>query len=181
MAVEQAMHLFWKNGYHATAVPRLTELLGIGSGSLYAAFGSKDGLYAHALKRYCDLMVAALDEDVRAGSDIRTAVRAILITMVTPDAADRERGCLLVKATTERSTHDVTAAQVRATITAMESVLAAALSRARSRGELRDEHSPVELARFLVTFVQGLRVMDQARVDRSFLEAAVAGALKVLD
>src|SRR5689334_5198065 len=57
-AVERAMGLFWKQGYRATPMPRLTELLGIGSGSLYAAFGSKDGLYAQALRRYCEGLVA---------------------------------------------------------------------------------------------------------------------------
>lgn len=175
------MSLFWRHGYHATPVPRLTELLGIGSGSLYAAFGSKDGLYAQALKRYCDGLVAALDRDIRAGSDIRTALRGILIAMVTTDAVDRERGCLLVNATTERAAHDGTAEQARATMTAMESVLSAALHHARVRGELSSEHSPVELARFLITFIQGLRVMGQARVDRTFLESAVTGALKALD
>ncbi|GAB1340342.1 hypothetical protein ACE1SV_69320 [Streptomyces sp. E-15] len=46
VAVEQAMDLFWRQGIRATPVPRLTALLGVGSGSLYAAFGSKDGLYA---------------------------------------------------------------------------------------------------------------------------------------
>ncbi|MFJ7495176.1 TetR/AcrR family transcriptional regulator [Streptomyces sp. NPDC097727] len=181
VAVEQAMGLFWRQGYHATPVPRLTELLGIGSGSLYAAFGSKDGLYAQALKRYCDDLVEALDRDIRAGSDIRTALRGMLIAMVTTDAVDRERGCLLVNATTERAAHDGTAEQARATMTAMESVLTAALHRARVRGELSSEQSPVELARFLITFIQGLRVMGQARVDRPFLESAVTGALKALD
>ncbi|MFE7244894.1 TetR/AcrR family transcriptional regulator [Streptomyces sp. NPDC002596] len=181
VAVEQAMRLFWRQGYHSTPVPRLTELLGIGSGSLYAAFGSKDGLYAQALKRYCDDLVATLDRDVRAGSDIRTVLRGILIAMVTTDAVDRQRGCLLVNATTERATHDGTAEQARTTMTAMESVLTGALDRARGRGELGSEHSPVELARFFITFIQGLRVMGQARVDRTFLEFAVTGALKALD
>jgi TetR/AcrR family transcriptional repressor of nem operon len=34
VAVEQAMSLFWRQGYQATPMPRLTALLGIGSGSL---------------------------------------------------------------------------------------------------------------------------------------------------
>ncbi|MFJ3672477.1 TetR/AcrR family transcriptional regulator [Streptomyces sp. NPDC090106] len=181
VAVERAMSLFQRQGYHATPVPRLTALLGIGSGSLYAAFGSKDGLYARALEHYCDGLVAALDRDVRAGSDIRTALRGLLITMVTADAADPECGCLLVGATTERASHAGTVEQVRRTMDAVESVLAQALRRARARGELGGEHSPVELARFLTTFIQGIRVMGRARADRAFLESAVSGALRALN
>ncbi|MFF4838275.1 TetR/AcrR family transcriptional regulator [Streptomyces sp. NPDC001315] len=181
VAVEQAMSLFWRQGYQATPMPRLTALLGIGTGSLYAAFGSKDELYARALKHYCDGLVAGLDRDVRAGSDLRTALRDLLITMVTADVADPEQGCLLVSATIERAAHDDTVEQVRLTLTAVESVLTEALRRARERGELRGEHSPVELARFLTTFIQGVRVMGQARAGREFLESAVTGALRALD
>lgn len=175
------MGLFWKQGYRATPMPRLTELLGIGSGSLYAAFGSKDGLYAQALQRYCEGLVAALDRDVRAGDDIRTALRRLLLAMVTADAADPERGCLLVNAIVERAAHDGTVRQVRTAMAAIEAVLAEALERARVRGELSGERSPVEVARFLTTFIQGLHVMSQARADRAFLEPAVAVALRVLD
>jgi len=175
------MGLFRRWGYHATPVPRLTTLLGIGSGSLYAAFGSKDGLYAQALKRYCDALLADLDRDLRAGCGIRTALQRLLLAMVAADVADPERGCLLVSAATERAAHDGTVKQVHAAMTAMESVLTEALRRARAQGELDGELSPVEVARFLTTFIQGIHVMGQARADRAFLESAVAGALKVLD
>ncbi|MGW2710643.1 TetR/AcrR family transcriptional regulator [Streptomyces sp. NPDC001356] len=180
-AVEQAMALFWRQGYRATAMPRLTELLGIGSGSLYAAFGSKDGLYAQALRRYCDDLVATLDREVRAGGDIRTALRRLLLAMVTADAAEPERGCLLVNAIVERAAHDGTVEQAGTAVTAIEAVLTEALERARVRGELSGERSPAEVARFLTTFIQGLHVMGQARADRAFLEPAVAVALRVLD
>ncbi|MFG2887657.1 TetR/AcrR family transcriptional regulator [Streptomyces sp. NPDC048297] len=87
VAVEQAMTLFRRQGYHATPMPRLTAALSIGSGSLYAAFGSKDGLYARALERYCEGLIATLERDVQTGEDIRTALRDLLITMITADVA----------------------------------------------------------------------------------------------
>ena len=39
-AVSRAMELFWSRGYEATSVRDLTRHLGIGQGSLYAAFGA---------------------------------------------------------------------------------------------------------------------------------------------
>ena len=51
-AVEKAMHLFWKKGYHGTTIPDLTEAIGINRPSLYAAFGDKEGLFKLALDRY---------------------------------------------------------------------------------------------------------------------------------
>lgn len=181
LAVERAMDLFRRQGYHATPLPLLTARLGIGSGSLYAAFGSKDGLYAQALERYCAALVADLTRLTESGTDIRTALRALLLTLVTDDVADPERGCLLVNAATERAAHTATVERVRTTMAAVEAVLTGALERAAVRGELGAGRCPVELARFLVTFIQGLHVMGNARADRVFLEGAVSGALRVLD
>ncbi|SEN47035.1 transcriptional regulator, TetR family [Actinacidiphila rubida] len=175
------MHVFWRQGYRATPIPRLTEVLGIGSGSIYAAFGSKDGLYALALQRYVDGLVTGLDRDLGHGADLRATLRRSLLAMAGAGVADPELGCLLVGAAIERPGHLSTVEQVRAAMAAMESVLVRALERARTRGELGRGHSPVELARFLVTFIQGVHVMAQARADQAFLESAVAGALRVLD
>ncbi|MFC9914368.1 TetR/AcrR family transcriptional regulator [Streptomyces sp. NPDC059862] len=181
LALKRAMELFWKQGYSATPLPHLTARLGIGSGSLYAAFGSKEGLYAQALKRYCDGLVADLEGQMDFAPDIRTTLRSVLLALALADVSDPERGCLLVNATTERAAHGSTVEQVRSTMAAVESVLTGALERARVRGDLGTAQSPVELARFLTTFIQGLHVMGNARADRSFLESAVSTALKVLD
>jgi TetR/AcrR family transcriptional repressor of nem operon len=175
------MDLFWRQGYNATTLPQLTAELGIGSGSLYAAFGSKEGLYALALKHYCDGQAAALMEHLDSAGDIRAALRQALLAMAEADLADPQRGCLLVNAATERSAHDDTVERVKSTMIAVESALTGALERAQVRGELAAEKEPAELTRFLTTFMQGMRVMGKARADRDFLESAVSGALKILD
>src|SRR6187551_2996735 len=53
-ALARATRLFWLKGYEATSIAELTEAMGIGSPSLYAAFGSKEALYAEALRHYCE-------------------------------------------------------------------------------------------------------------------------------
>ncbi|MFG2887658.1 hypothetical protein ACGFYV_36195 [Streptomyces sp. NPDC048297] len=87
----------------------------------------------------------------------------------------------MVGATTERATHHDTVKQVRMPMNAVESVLAEALHRAQDRGELRSGFNPVDGARFLTTFIQGIHVMGQARADHAFLQSAVTGALRALD
>lgn len=175
------MNLFRRQGFHATSMPRLTARLGIGNGSLYAAFGSKDGLYADALMRYCDGLVGGIERDLHSGADVRTALRGLLIGLAAEGAADPERGCLLIGAVTERADHDATVRQVRSALDGVESALAQALRRAQDRGEVPREHRPEELACFLTTFLQGLRVMARARAGQAYLESAVDGALRVLD
>ena len=53
-ALAKATRLFWEKGYEATSISDLTEALGIGAPSLYAAFGSKEALYTEALNYYCE-------------------------------------------------------------------------------------------------------------------------------
>lgn len=181
LAMHQAMDLFWQQGYSATSMPQLTSRLGIGSGSLYAAFGSKEGLYALALKRYCDGLIATLTEKIDSSAEIRVTIGELLLALATAGLAEPERGCLLVNAAMERASHEDTVERVKSTMAGVESVLTGALERARARGELGTDRSPVELARFLTTFIQGLQVMGTARADRAFLEDAVSGALRVLE
>ncbi|MEU6091007.1 TetR/AcrR family transcriptional regulator [Streptomyces sp. NPDC047085] len=180
-AVDRAMDLFWSRGYAATSLQDLTAVLGIGSGSLYAAFGSKEQLYARALERYCSRNAGALIADLESATDVRSALRAALTAMAEADLCDPERGCFLVNAATERSADPETVDKVAATLRLVESTIAGALERAQARGELPADKDAAGLARFLTTFIQGLRVMGKARADRAFLESAVANALTALD
>ncbi|WP_345653869.1 TetR/AcrR family transcriptional regulator [Streptomyces siamensis] len=180
-AVERAMELFWGRGYAATSLQDLTAELGIGSGSLYAAFGSKEQLYARALERYCSAYAGALIAELESARDVRSALRAALIAMVEADVHDPSRGCFLVNAVTERPADPATAERATATLHLVEGTIAGALERAQARGDLPADKDTAGLARFLTTFVQGLRVMGKARADRAFLESAVSHALSVLD
>ncbi|MEX0633668.1 TetR/AcrR family transcriptional regulator [Serratia ureilytica] len=49
------MDVFWTNGYEASSTQELCERTGLGRGSLYHAFGSKQNLYEQALRRYQEL------------------------------------------------------------------------------------------------------------------------------
>src|SRR3974390_2655677 len=51
-ALERALCLFWRKGYEGTSMADLVETLGITRASLYAAFGSKEGLFRRVMDRY---------------------------------------------------------------------------------------------------------------------------------
>jgi TetR/AcrR family transcriptional regulator, transcriptional repressor for nem operon len=180
-AIDRAMDLFWRRGYAETSLQDLLKELSIGSGSLYAAFGSKEQLYARALDRYCALQAGGLVEMLENATEIRPAVRQVLTAMIEADLTDPSRGCLVVNAATQRGDDPATVDRVAAAIRQVESALTGALERAKARGELSQDKSPTELARFLTTFVQGLRVVGQARLGRSFTEDALETAMHTLD
>ena len=50
--IENAMYLFWQNGYENTSMKMLEQEMGINKFSIYSSFGSKHGLFLESLKCY---------------------------------------------------------------------------------------------------------------------------------
>ncbi|WP_409491481.1 TetR/AcrR family transcriptional regulator [Amycolatopsis sp. cmx-11-12] len=181
-AVGRAMELFWSRGYEATSVRDLTRHLGIGQGSLYAAFGDKEGLYRAALERYRTTLAAAALSDLKEGADARSVIRTMLVERVLIAVEDDGRGCLVVNAACERLPKDAaTRRTVRDMQDASRDALVEVLRIAAERGEIAARHDPHTLAAFLVTFLNGLLVSAKITPDVSTLEPLVEVALAALD
>lgn len=50
--IEKAMNLFWRNGYESTSMQMLEKEMGINKFSIYASFGSKNGVFLKSLNCY---------------------------------------------------------------------------------------------------------------------------------
>src|SRR5260221_9815304 len=50
--LDRATDVFWRLGYDGASMTELTKAMGINSPSVYAAFGSKRGLFEAVLDRY---------------------------------------------------------------------------------------------------------------------------------
>ena len=91
-AIETAMRLFRRHGYEDVSVADLTQAIGIAPPSLYAAFGSKAGLYREALDRYTTLP-GALD-GLAGAQTFEDAVEGLLRAAIKVVVAE-ERGCMI--------------------------------------------------------------------------------------
>ncbi|GAA1693197.1 TetR/AcrR family transcriptional regulator [Nonomuraea maheshkhaliensis] len=181
-AVSRAMELFWTRGYEATSLRDLTGRLGIGQGSLYAAFGDKDGLYRAALEHYRTTLAATALRDLAEGKDARSAIRAMLVERVRIAVGNGGQGCLAVNAACERLPEDPSIRRViRDMQDASQRALTDVLSAAAERGEVAARHDPGTLAAFLVTFLNGLLVSSKITPDARALEPLVEVALTALD
>ncbi|MFG2690471.1 TetR/AcrR family transcriptional regulator [Streptomyces sp. NPDC048405] len=181
-AVSRAMELFWTRGYEATSVRDLTQHLGIGQGSLYAAFGDKDGLYRAALEHYRTTLAAAALRSLEEGADVRAAIRALLTERIRIAVENDGRGCLVVNAVCERLPQDAaTRRTVREMQEASREVLVEVLRTAMERGEIAARHDPDTVAAFLITFLNGLLVSSKITPDARSLEPLAELALTVLD
>jgi AcrR family transcriptional regulator len=105
-ALERAMTAFWEGGFAATSLDRLTAVTGLGRGSLYGTFGSKDELFRSALQRYADRYGERFDAALeKRREDPAGAIKAFF--GVTLDRiADRSvpGGCLVAQSAVEAPT-----------------------------------------------------------------------------
>ena len=141
--LDAAAELFWTRGFDETSIEDIARAGGVGNGSIYAAYGSKKGLFLAALEHYCQAR-AAFVRDVVTGAPgtARTAARTLLRADVDDCAAHPDRrGCLMLNAVahlgaripevgvigrrTTAAMEDAVTARLRTHLDAEETVLAA--------------------------------------------------------
>jgi TetR/AcrR family transcriptional regulator, transcriptional repressor for nem operon len=182
-AVEAAMGAFRRKGYEGTSIQDLVDATGLGRGSLYAAFGSKDGLYLAVMDRYRELYAVPLVELLGSGVEPKVLIREAMVGLVDEIVEDGNRqACLVVGATMERTRHDVSVAErVQAITRSLEDAFFEVLVQAQADGSVPGTRTAGDLARFLVMSLQGIRVMGAIDSDREPLMAMVEIVLSCLD
>jgi len=183
VALRDALELFWERGYEATSMTDLVERLGIARASIYATFGGKRELYLKALERYGELTDPNLLAELSQPGPALPAVRALVRRYAaTAGGEEGRRGCFVVNTAIELAPHDPAAARrVQASWDYLEAALTSALMRAQAQGEIAGDRDPRALARCLVVFLQGLRVMGKAATEPERLRDAAEQALALLD
>ena len=178
-ALEQAMQVFWRNGYEGSSLADLTAAMGINRPSLYAAFGNKEALFRKVMDRYgagpASHACAALREPTARG------VAEALLRGTADMLGDPKhpRGCL--------GTHGALACgddagSVRQEMVSRHAAAFDALrqrfSQAKKEGDLPAGADPGALARYLSAICQGMSVQASNGATRKDLLAVVKTALR---
>ena len=180
-ALDEAMQLFWERGYHATSIQDLVDHLGVNRQSLYDTYGGKDQLFMAALERYREIQGAPVRRLLERDAPVRDVLRDFFRNTLDSLLGEECKGCFLANAATELATQDPAVAQVcAANARQLEGAFAGLLTRAQQRGEISPDHSPLQLARFLMNTASGLAVTAKATRDRKVLNDVVEVALAAL-
>lgn len=179
-ALDRATRLFWEKGFEATSIADLTQAMGIGAPSLYAAFGSKEALYVEALGHYRDSNEHFVWAGFQSAPTARQAVRSLLMdsaAALTGCVADMPRGCMVALSTVGSEGH----AELGALVTAARAVtldrLKARLAQAVADGEVPAATDIHALARFIQTIQNGMSVLARDGAGRTDLEAVAELAM----
>lgn len=182
-ALGAALDLFWSRGYEATSMADLVEHLGIGRASIYATFGNKRELYLKAMDRYTELNDPLLLDELSRPGPALPGIHALLDRFVAESSAPATRlaGCFVTNTAAELAPHDPAAdRRVELNWEQIETLLHAALTRARAQGEIPEERDPRALARMLLVLLQGMRVVGKVSGGEARVRAAARQALALL-
>lgn len=175
------MQLFWRQGYSATSLNQLLDAMAIGRSSFYAAFIDKRSLYVEALTLFAERTYAIL----HALNDQQNPAAAIELffehTLFKVPEQRMRRGCMMVNTVLELADVDRGLSQLAAQkLGEIETAFEDCFRRAIDQGQISAEHRPQQLARFVMTVNQGLRVASRTRATKQELDEVLKTTLSVL-
>ena len=178
-----AQEEFWVNGYEATRIESVAARSGVGNGSIYAAYGSKLGLFLAVFSRYCEGRVELVGSVIDGHTgDFESAVSNYLDAIVADCTSHPDlRGCLMLNSLAELgSRHPEVVAIGRRTLEAMEQRVGNRVEQGVARGEIDLEPEAIApLSAHIVLVSQGLIGLSRMGVPRERLHAIAASSSRM--
>ena len=180
--LQQAIQLFWIQGYSGTSVKNLVDATGLQPGSLYAAFGDKRGIFLAALDAYFDTMKLSLFGLLHNDKAPNQRLTDFFSHLLQESSCDPDRkGCLLINTLSEIPVQDAEInSRLQDMFTEVELELKQILIECKALGQLSEHQDPELLAKFLISGIFGLRIFNKTQPDMASLKAIVDQLLSTI-
>jgi TetR/AcrR family transcriptional repressor of nem operon len=181
--VEKAMAVFREHGFAGTSADMLVERLGVNRYSIYAEFGSKQGLYDASLAKYNQENLGRnfgpLESEGAGIEEIRTLFEFFGAAESSPGLG---RGCLFCNTAVEFGPHDPSGAGfVQQYFERISGAFRTALGNAKAEGRIDRLVVIDREASFFTSAVLGMFVMLRAKAPTAIFEGAAQAAISHLE
>jgi TetR/AcrR family transcriptional repressor of nem operon len=95
--LDKAIDLFWQRGFSAASMQQVVTATGLQPGSIYLAFGSKEGLFREALERYAEKTRIRVRAALDGAPGVGEGICMILEAMMDESTKDDYCSCFLIK------------------------------------------------------------------------------------
>lgn len=180
LALDNAMILFRRKGFHASSMAELSAAMNLTAGSIYKAFRDKQTLFLQVFERYTSQRNAVLRQRLEHCATGREKIAEVLqFYLESAQDVEGRRGCLVAGSATEVLDEPLSALVQRA-VMRNKSFLASLLTQGQQDGSVSPDLSVETAAELLLCLTLGLRVVGKIQniTDR---EVTITMAMKLLD
>jgi len=182
-ALNQAMDVFWQDGFAATSLDDLSAATGLNRPSLYGAFGDKRALYLQAYRQYRKRVNETFAPMFAARAPLRAKFRRILIAALQLYLSGEEgpRGCFTVLTTSSDAVADPEIRSLVAeAIDNTDRAFGRLFADARAAGELPVGTDPRSLARLASATIHTLSIRARARIPKAEILPIIDDAVRTI-
>jgi TetR/AcrR family transcriptional repressor of nem operon len=177
------VELFRRQGFNGTSTAELVAELGVNRKTMYAEFGSKQGLFEATLEHYdrnhLTRVIGPLEARDAGADTIREAFTGYA---AASDGWARGKGCLMCNTAVERGGLDPGSGRfVDGYLDRLDKAFLNALGNAQRSGELSADADIGELAAFFTTALIGVAASIRAEAPPDQVHAACRIATRMLD
>ena len=182
LVLDRAIGVFWEKGYEGASVDDLTRAMGINRFSMYSTFGDKHELFLKALDKHEREWRVCLSPRLEK-IDSLDGLQGFFYENADAALAEcgAKCGCVMVLTAVTRAGHDEESrSRVEEHLQHFVNALEEVLKRIDGAGELTDDVSTGEAARFLAVMGQGLVVSASGGQSRVMLRKSIRLAIDAL-
>ena len=160
--LQQAMLLFWREGFRQLSMDSLVQKLGVNRYSLYQTFGNKQAFFQQALVLYTDTVFNRLLSPLQEqqGKTAIVAYFRLLQRQLQNDQASA--GCMLLNASLNAGQlSEESLNLIKASLRRQEETLRKVLVQALDNKEFNHPRDPLTASRFLANQVHAMVLLRQ--------------------
>ncbi len=182
-ALRQAMNVFWAKGYQETSMADLIAAMDLSPTSIYAAFGSKEGLFQAVIEFYSRTEGSGIWENVATAPTAMQAIEHVLTSTAKAfTKGGSSRGCMIVLAAPQsEGAHPAICDMLKAKRVENIKRLQERFEQAVTDGELPDGTDCNGLANYFVTVQHGISIQARDGASRATLLAVADHAMAAWD
>ncbi len=179
-ALDQALALFWRNGYEGTSLAALTDAVGVTPTSLYAAFGNKEALFRKALDLYEREKLAYIGEALAAPTSREVAERLLTGALEMQTSECEPRGCLRVISTISCGQEaESVKADLMARRGSSHQALLDRMQQAKDEGDLPAHVDAAAMTDYLLAILQGMSVQASSGASKEQLQQVMRTSIAI--
>lgn len=173
--IDKATNLYWKKGFHATSMRNLQDEIDMRPGSIYSAFGSKDGLFKEALRNYTNMGLAQMQSLAKQNESPIDTLKAFVKAQVIDTQTDSPNGmCMLSKTLGELTEENQALINVTKNhLGEIANEMVVLIEQAKKNGEIAKTKDAQELVEHIQIQITGLRTFAKINSDKQLLDKKI--------